>query len=77
MNIEQQSWIDLYRAALLELDPEKLHQKIAEAHTAIRMRIEILAIDSGGSAEERQDLLDALRALNTLRRMSSEETGLK
>jgi hypothetical protein len=72
MDIEQQPWMDLYRAALLELDPEKLCQRIADANTAIRMRIDILMLDNGGTPEERQALSDALRALNTLRRMASE-----
>ena len=72
MDIEQQPWMDLYHAALLELDPEKLHQRIADANTAIRMRIDILMLDSGGTPEERQALSDALRVLNTLRRMASE-----
>jgi hypothetical protein len=72
MDIEQQPWTDLYRAALLELDSEKLHQRIADATTAIHMRVEVLMLDSGGTPEERQALSDALRALNTLRRMASE-----
>jgi hypothetical protein len=75
MNIEKQHWIDLYRAALLELNPEKLHQRIADAHTAIRMRVEVLSMDSGGTPEERQALSDALRALETLRSMGSDRNS--
>ncbi|HZR55883.1 MAG TPA: hypothetical protein VFA74_03345 [Terriglobales bacterium] len=77
MNIEQQPWLDLYHAALLEVDPEKLRQRITDATTAIHMRIEVLMLDSGGTAEERQALSDAMRTLNSLRRMYSGESSLK
>lgn len=72
MDIEKQPWIDLYRAALLELDPQKLIHRITEANTAIRARIEVLLMDNGGTREERQALADAIRALTTLLAMDTD-----
>jgi hypothetical protein len=33
------SWRELYRAAMLELDPAKLHGRVAEAQRAIEQRL--------------------------------------
>ncbi len=55
-------WQEFYRAAMLELDPIKLRQRIEEAHAAIQGYRE----DPTGSAEERQEMADALDNLRAL-----------
>jgi hypothetical protein len=60
------SWRDLYRAALLELSPERLQERIEVAEKAIqRRRIELRQDDSGSDGESRE-LNDALRGLRVL-----------
>ena len=64
-------WKKPYEAAILELDPTKLQQRISEAHQAILNRIEELLTRPSDS--EQHALNDALRNLRILRKMS--ETG--
>jgi hypothetical protein len=60
-------WPELYRAAMVELDPIKLRQRIEEAHEAIqRYREEINSSNPAGSAEEHQQMADALDNLRAL-----------
>lgn len=59
-------WRELYQAAMLELRPEELRQRIDDAETAIRQRIAELRQDHSDSAEESRDLDDALRGLCVL-----------
>ncbi len=64
------SWEDLYAAAVLELDGANLHGRIEAAQAAIRRAAEELARNpKPGAAGERQALADALRNLQTLRRV--------
>ena len=60
------NWRDLYRAALLELDPSKLAQRVAEAQSVVTARANKLFQDGDGNCEESEDLNDALCALRTL-----------
>jgi hypothetical protein len=62
------TWEDLYRAALLELRPEKLRQRIDSAERAIQQRIADLRQNDCDSREERHALDDALRGLRVLAR---------
>ncbi len=67
MNDPNPRWRDLYEAALLELDRDKLLQSIELAEQAIREHanaIEGLSDDP----DESQALQDALHALSLLRR---------
>jgi hypothetical protein len=60
-------WAVLYQAALLELDPDQLKQRIEVAQEAIRRQM--VALDHRGQiTEDRQSLEDALRTLNLLQR---------
>jgi hypothetical protein len=56
-------WRDLYHAALLEVRPEELWQRIREAEKAIRQRIAELGQNGSRSEEECQALDDAWRML--------------
>ena len=73
-NKHNENWVDFYKAALLEEDPEKLLQRTDIAVDALRSRIWVLvgelhgehnghATDSG----EWKALHDALRTLAALR----------
>jgi len=71
-------WEELYKAAVLELDREKLPDRLHAAKAAIDDRLHELQLDHGGRAEERQAISDALASLNVLRReleRSSQDTG--
>lgn len=65
--LEDQKWFDLYRAAILELDPAKLPQLVEQAHTAVQERLRKVWQD-GRDSDETQKLLDALQNLEVLRR---------
>ena len=60
------SWQELYRAALLEVQPEELRRRIGAAEKAIGQRIEELKQAGSHSSEEQQAIADALRALRVL-----------
>jgi hypothetical protein len=64
-------WQELYRAAMLELDPTKLVKKIEAARTAIERRNEELpgSNRNGSAEEERQVMTDALENLRALQRV--------
>lgn len=67
MSGPEHAWVALYRGALLELDLEKLPEKIAVATSAMEERL--LALDQMQEGrEERRALQDALRNLRLLRR---------
>jgi hypothetical protein len=59
-------WQPKYQDAMMELDPGKLRQRILDAHTAISERLRTLALDLGGTAEERNAIADALNGLAML-----------
>jgi hypothetical protein len=60
-------WQACYQAALLELDPEKLPQRVEAAETTIFARLQDLAFSSNSDAE-RQAIEDALASLRVLKR---------
>ena len=64
-------WRELYEAALLELDRDKLLQCIELAEQAIREHTK--PADLGQEPEEMQAINDALQALNLLRRSALGE----
>lgn len=80
MNADQQNdWRAFYRAALLELDPGKLPERIERAESAIRTSLN--AHPNADSTEyqnadstEYQDLLDAVANLRVLRREIARAT---
>jgi hypothetical protein len=56
----------LYQAALLELRPEPLGQRIAAAEKAMEQRLEELRPSAPGSNAEQPTIADALRRLRVL-----------
>ena len=65
---ERYVWEEVYKAAVLELDREKLPERVHAAKAAIDVRLHELQLDHGGTPEERQALSDALASLNVIRR---------
>jgi hypothetical protein len=63
---QQKDWRSTYRAALLELDPAKLAERIDEACKAIQLGIDWA--NQTSNAAEHQALADALANLRVLRR---------
>ncbi len=60
-------WQVEYQAALLELDPKRLFERVTSAETAIFNRLQAMSHTSDGHAE-RQAIEDALSALRILKR---------
>jgi hypothetical protein len=72
------AWQEPYFAAMLELDPGKVRQRITEAQEAIARRLEEVRDGGWESDEERNVLSDAqqnLRALIRTLEQSSREPG--
>jgi hypothetical protein len=63
---ERQHWEELYRAALVELDGQKLHSRILLAEEAMQQRLRSLRNNSNHH-EERHAIDDALQNLRVLR----------
>jgi hypothetical protein len=59
----ENNWRELYRAAVLELDPNKRRARMKEAEDAIRARASADFDVSGGERTAIQDAMDALRVL--------------
>jgi len=64
---ENNGWRELYRAAILELDPAQLPERILAAETGVILRAKELFQDGGSNEQETQDLDDAMYALQALR----------
>jgi hypothetical protein len=62
-------WQAEYQAALLELDPKQLLERVKAAETAIFNRLQVLS-GSNNSRAERQAIEDALASLRVLKRES-------
>jgi hypothetical protein len=60
-------WAQLYKAALFELDANKVSERIAEAETALVTRARELFDSAGDNIEEEQAVDDAMYALHALR----------
>jgi hypothetical protein len=65
----EQSWRQLYLAALFELDPDRLPQRIADAQQAIGKRTWALARAGGDNESEQKALGNAHLALDELKRI--------
>jgi len=61
------NWRDLYVAALLEMNKDKLPDRIAEAETAIVQRARERFNAAGDNIQEEENLDDALYALRALK----------
>ena len=60
-------WPQLYKAALFELDANKVSDRIAEAETALVTRARELFHSTGDNIEEEQAVDDAMYALHAFR----------
>jgi hypothetical protein len=65
--LEYPVWQKTYQEALLELDLQKLPERVSKAEMAIALRLQELKLSSNGHVE-RQALDDALRNLKILQR---------
>lgn len=65
---EDKPWFDFYKAAILELDPERLPERIVAATKAVQSRLKDIHGDPDHH-EERQQIEDALDLLRTLERL--------
>lgn len=64
---EDKPWFEVYKAAMLELDPQKLPGRIIAAKKAVQSRLIEIQADTDHHAE-RQQIEDALSTLRTLER---------
>jgi hypothetical protein len=64
---EDKPWFVVYKAALLELDSQKLPERIVAAKEAVHLRLKEIQGDTDHHAE-RQQIEDALNSLRTLER---------
>ena len=62
-----QSWKDLYQAAIHESDMNKLSERIADAESALVIRMRELFYTSGDKFQEEESLDDAMCILHALR----------
>jgi hypothetical protein len=60
-------WPQVYKAALFELDANKIPDRIAQAETALVARARELFHSAGDNIEEEQAVDDAMYALHALR----------
>jgi hypothetical protein len=65
--VEPWEWRELYVAALMEVDRQKVQSRIAEAEQAIISRARELFLTEGDHIQEQDAMDDALYALQALR----------
>jgi hypothetical protein len=70
---ESSHWKDLYQAALLELNPVKLKERVELAERAVRQRQQELMAHSSIRTTEAQSLIDALQSLRVLKIEASDQ----
>jgi hypothetical protein len=66
VNHSGKGWLDVYRAAVMQFDRDKLPASIEVAEEAIHQRLRGLPI---ADSREQRDLKDALNSLAVLKRM--------
>lgn len=68
LQMVESQWRDLYRAAILELDPKRLQARVKAAEDAINARA---SCEARVSRDERREINDALSTLRILKRKQS------
>ncbi len=68
--LERAAWRPLYEAAVLELDPKQMAERIAQAERAIMNGMEDL---NSGDGSESEALLNALNVVRDLGRMMDSD----
>jgi hypothetical protein len=61
------TWYESYKAVVLETDWTKMPERIQSAECKINDRQRVLALDHGGTPQERQAVASALKAMCTVR----------
>jgi hypothetical protein len=69
------SWKELYRAALIETDQNRMAERIADAEWALALRARELFYTGRGDLRERQAVDAAIFALHALRRTATSAAG--
>jgi len=69
-SLDSRTWMDLYNAALFEVDNARLPERIAQAEHALVVRARELFHIAGDNIEEEQALDDTMYALHALRNTS-------
>ena len=67
------SWQELYRDAMLELDPASLRRRIEAARAAIGQTMD--EPSPNRKLEDKQAMIEALRNLQTLKRLELERSA--
>ena len=65
---ETYNWHEAYKSALLETDWTKIQDRILASEAALHDRKRELALDHGGTPEERQAIESSLNGLKVLRK---------
>ena len=73
-DLKYSSWQKPYLDAMLEMNPERLKDRVASAEAAIQLRLRELP-DSPDSKAERQFLVDARNGLSVLKKETSAPSG--
>jgi hypothetical protein len=60
--MQQYSWFEIYRVALLELDSSKIPERLALAREKLKQRMQM----AGLTADEQQAIVDALNNLHAV-----------
>ena len=74
---ETRHWREFYKSAILEVDLNKLPERIAEAEKALVERARELFQKPGDNIEEKQALDDAMYALHALRSACKRNTNMR
>lgn len=72
-DMQQPSWRDLYREAVMEPDPEQMRDRIAVAYRAIRTRIAEVRQDHSAPYEEKARLDCAVYFLHLLQGIAEKK----
>ena len=73
MTNQNLSWQELFTAAMLELDPTRLEQKIKTANVAIQERLRELR---GGRTDEARQLTDAVLSLRSIEKTELRDAAV-
>lgn len=72
-NAQSKLWLQLYKQALSESDPQRLDLRILDAHRAIQQRRRQLWYEGSGGSSERSRLDAASLSLEIFRKVQQKE----
>jgi len=77
----KEHWAELYRRALFEQDPDKLHPLLEEARRAVQLRVHELwyspTYSQDGTDKERRELHAAAYYLDLLQSLETKSVGVE